>query len=115
MTDSVAYMILVASAQIGEDASTADAYAMLLEKKWLSAAHAASAPIRLDVYCALLMRSLDLKGGLMYRIFPGPRYAYRELVAKGIVNASGGPKRFLSGDEVMRILRQAMDLKAGVQ
>jgi hypothetical protein len=109
--DSAAYMVLVAGGEIEESSTPDAAYAMLQEKAWLSAAKQASAPIRLDDYCALVMRSLGLKGGLMYSIFPGPRYAYRELVAKGIVNASGGPKRSLPGDEVLKILRQAMELK----
>jgi hypothetical protein len=111
--DSAAYMALAASGLIGEESSPADAYAMLMGKGWLSASHLPSAPIKLDDYCAIVMRSLGLKGGLMYSIFPGPRYAYRELVAKGIVDPSGGPKRDLPGDEVLRILRLAMDLKGG--
>jgi hypothetical protein len=109
--DSAAYMVLVAGGQIDESSSPAAAYSILLDKAWLSASKQASSPIRLDDYCALVMRALGLKGGLMYRIFPGPRYAYRELIAKGIVNASGDPKRSLPGDEVLKILRQAMDLK----
>lgn len=111
--DSAAYMALAASELIGAEASLSDAYAMLMGKGWLSANHLASAPIKLDDYCAIVMRSLGLKGGLMFRIFPGPRYAYRELVAKGIVDPSGGPKRTLPGDEVLRILRLAMELKGG--
>ena len=114
-TDSAAYMILVASGQLGEDASPSDAYTMLLDKKWILAAQEPSFPIKVDQYCAIVMRALGLKGGLMYSLFPGPRYAYREFVAKGFVNPSGGPKRLLPGDEVLRILRQALDLKGVAQ
>jgi hypothetical protein len=114
-SDSAAYMVLVAGGQIGEDAAPADAYAMLQDKKWIPAGLEASAPIRIDDYCALVMRCLGLKGGLLYSLFPGPRYAYKEFVAKGFVNPSGGPKRTLPGDEAMQILRQAMDLKGGGQ
>ena len=113
--DSVAYMVLVAGGQLAEDAAPGDAYAMLQDKKWIPAGLDASVPIRIDGYCALVMKALGLKGGLMYRLFPGPRYAYRELIAKGIVNSSGGPARALPGDEAMQILRQALDLKGGGQ
>jgi hypothetical protein len=113
--DYSAYMALVAGGQVGEDSSPADAYALAVEKKWLPAGGSASDPIRLDTFCNLVMKSLGLEGGLMYRIFPGPRYAYREFVAKNIVSSSGGPKRSLPGDEVLRILRLAMDLKGGGQ
>lgn len=113
--DSAAYMVLVAAGQIGEDSSPADAFAALQEKGWISAKAAASDPIAADAFCALVMRSLGLKGGLMYRLFPGPRYAYRDFVSRGFLDPSGGPKRTLPGDEVMKIMRQAMDLKGGGQ
>lgn len=112
-TDSAAYMVLVASGGIGEDSSPAAAFSALQDKGWLPKSIEASDPIRADIFCSLVMRSLGLKGGLMYRIFPGPRYAYRDFVARGFLDGNGGPKRFLPGDEVMKILRQAMDLKGG--
>jgi len=113
--DSAAYLVLVAGGQLAEDSSPAEAYAMLQDKKWIPAGLEASAPIRIDDYCALVMKALAIRGGLMYSLFPGPRYAYRELAAKGIVNQSGGPSRSLPGDEAMQILRQALDLKGGGQ
>ena len=71
----------------------------------------AETPVRVDELSYMLMTSLSLKGGLMYGIFPGFRYAYREMVYKKIVDGSGGPSRIVSGDEVMRSLSAAMDLK----
>jgi len=111
--DLAAYMALTAGGQVGEDSSPADAYAQAVGSTWLPASVSASDPIRIDAFCYLVMKSLGLQGGLMYRIFPGPRYAYREFVAKGIVIPSGGQNRNLPGDEVLRILRLAMDLKGG--
>ena len=111
--DYSAYMALTAGGRIDEDTSPADAYALAVQNKWLSAKASDTDPIRIDSFCYLVMKSLGLKGGLMYRIFPGPRYAYRELVAQKIVSPNGGHKRSLPGDEVLRILRLAMDLKGG--
>ncbi len=112
---SSAYMVLNAGGLIGEDATLDDAFATLKAKGWLADARSAEAPILLDEYCLLVMRGLGLKGGVMYSLFPGLRYGYRELVARGIVNASGGPKRAIAGDEALRILRLALDLKGGTQ
>lgn len=112
-TDYSAYMVLTAGGQIGEDSSPAEAYALAVQNKWLPAGGSDTDPIRIDVFCNLVMKSLGLKGGLMYRIFPGPRYAYRELVAQKIVGPNGGQRRNLPGDEVLRILRLALDLKGG--
>ncbi|HET7839312.1 MAG TPA: hypothetical protein VFL04_06100 [Rectinemataceae bacterium] len=112
---SAAYMTLNAGGLIGEDATPGDALAALVSKGWIAAERPVDSPILLDEYCVLVMRSLGLKGGLMYTLFPGRRYGYRELVARGIVNASGGPRRTLAGDEAIRILRLALDLKGGTQ
>jgi hypothetical protein len=113
--DIAAYIVLAAGGQVAEDAAPADAYALAQQNKWLPAGLGETDPLRLDAFCALVMRSLGLKGGLMYSIFPGPRYAYREFVAKGIVDGNGGPHRLLPGDEALTILRQAMELKGGAK
>ncbi len=111
--DSAAYMALAAGGQVGEESSPADALAAAQQRGWIKKSVAAPDPIAVDAYCALVMRALGLKGGLMYMIFPGPRYAYRDFVSRGFLDASGGPKRSLPGDEVLKILRQALDLKGG--
>jgi hypothetical protein len=113
--DSTAYIVLSAGGLVGEDSNPEAAFALLLEKAWVGKNRTGDAAVRLDELCSMVMRSLGLKGGIMYSIFPGPRYAYRELVARGLVNSSGGPRRNVAGDEVMRILRLALDLKGGAQ
>jgi hypothetical protein len=114
-TDSVAYMVFVANGSLQEDATPAQALDLLVSKGWLGKINDGATPIHLDSYCFLVMKSLDLKGGLMYSLFPSPRYAYRELAAKGLVNTSGGPMRSMPGDEALKVLRQAMELKGGAR
>jgi hypothetical protein len=50
------------------------------------------------------MKSFGIKGGLMYRIFPNPRYACRELVRLRIVQGRTDPGGRLSGERFLRIL-----------
>ncbi|MBL8965736.1 MAG: hypothetical protein JNG85_01935 [Spirochaetaceae bacterium] len=113
--DYAAYLALAAGGAVPETASPAEALEAARAKGWLPAARAGEEPLRLDEYSALVMRSLGLKGGLLFSLFPGPRYAYRELAYRGVVNDSGGPKRRIPGDEALRILRLAMELKGGTR
>jgi hypothetical protein len=57
------------------------------------------------------MRSFQIKGGAMYRAFPGPRYAYRELVFKNIVQMGSDPSWNVSGYRLLQILSRALEYK----
>ena len=59
---------------------------------------------RLDGLCLLLMRSFDIPGGLMYRLFHNPRYAYREMKALGLIRGRVYPTDTVSGAEFLHIL-----------
>jgi hypothetical protein len=111
--EQAAYLILAAGGRIDETASDADAYAYLVAHRWIERGRKASDAVRLDELCLITMKSLDIKGGIMYMIFPTKRYAFREMTYQNAVNASGGAFRTLSGDEVIRILRNGLSLKEG--
>lgn len=68
-------------------------------------------PISLGEYAHLLMHAFDIPGGIMYRLFPGPRYAAREIAFYGFIRGSQLPGRSISGSEVINILRRAMEWK----
>ena len=68
-------------------------------------------PISLGEYSHLLIEALDIPSGIMYRLFPGPRYAAREIAFYGFIRGSALPGRFISGSEVINILRRAMEWK----
>ena len=59
---------------------------------------------RLDGLCLFLMRSFDVPGGLMYRLFHNPRYAYREMKALGFIRGRAYATDTVSGAEFLRIL-----------
>jgi hypothetical protein len=58
----------------------------------------------------LLMGAFDLKGSFLYRMFPGPRYAFRELSYRRIIAGGADPSRFVSGDYFLRILGNVLSL-----
>jgi hypothetical protein len=58
----------------------------------------------LGEYAYILMKAFHMQGGIMYSIFPGPRYASRELAFLEMIPGSASSGRTLSGEEVIRIL-----------
>jgi hypothetical protein len=54
------------------------------------------------------MRSFDLKGGILYTLFPGPRYANREMVYLRLVQGRTDPQRFVDGGTFLQILGRTL-------
>ena len=80
-------------------------------KGWGSAGTLAATPLRLDQYCQLLARAHDLPRGMLESLFPGPRYAYRELVFRKIVPGNKAPDQTVSGEEALIYLQNAQTWK----
>jgi len=108
-----AYMILSAAGTVPQDASPADAVAAVASAKLLAGSHSETQPITLGELCYLIMETQKMKGGLLYMIFPGPRYAAREFAYLRLVRGNAHPGRTVTGEEVIRILGDALDLKGG--
>ena len=113
--DSAAYIILAAGGIIQETDSPDTALEKAVSLGLVKAGTAPDAPVMVDEMSFMLMKSLSLKGGVMYGFFPGKRYAYRELVFRKAVNDAGGPARPVSGEEVMRTLGNLMPAEGGAR
>ncbi|MDR2021214.1 MAG: hypothetical protein LBQ14_10680 [Treponema sp.] len=70
---------LVSADLLDEVSTAAEAYALALEKDWLPANARADKPVKLGELCFLIMNAFGRKGSFLYALFPGPRYAFREL------------------------------------
>jgi len=110
---AAAYLVLTASGELDQAASEQQALAALREKGWKLRAAQAEEPIRLGEFCFLLMKAFGEKGGLMYRLAPGPRYAVRELAYRGLVRGKVHSRRLPSGQEVVQLLSSFLDRKGG--
>lgn len=110
-----AYLVLVASDNLGEDADEARAFELLETFGWAPKGASAGASIRLKDYSYLLMRAFGLKGGLLYAVFPGPRYAYRQLAANLVIQGRSDPDMSLSGSMAVRMLGRVFDVKGIAQ
>jgi hypothetical protein len=98
------YLVQVAAGNVEESASVQQAYEQF---EWSSVNLEALQPdatLTVGQYSYLIMHSLDLSGGIMYKIFPGPRYAARELHFLGHITQGRSPYRDLSGNEALSIL-----------
>jgi hypothetical protein len=107
----VVYVVLAAGGLITGEETIEQALGVLQEKAWGIDPIASDSPVTLGECSYLLMKVFDIPGGVMYGMFPGPRYAVRELAYLDIMTGSPDPSRSVSGEEVMNILARTIDWK----
>jgi hypothetical protein len=107
-----ALIVLPAAGLMGEDALPEAAFAEALNRGLLPRGAEMDGAVRLGELAFLIMGAFDLKGGLLYTLFPGKRYAYRELVYRRLIQGRNDPALTLSGERLLRILGRAMDYGA---
>ncbi|MGI5100981.1 hypothetical protein [Treponema vincentii] len=71
--------------------------------------------ISAKTYAFLLMKAFNVKGGMMYRIYPCPRYAYRDLRYLGVIQANSDPDAPLAGSAMLQILGRIDAVQGGEQ
>ena len=84
-----------------------------VQQEWLPENSGPNDRIRLDEASLLLMKAFDIKGGILYNLVGGPRYAYRELTYLNIIQGRAVPSMAVSGELMLfmvgRILSQYVD------
>jgi hypothetical protein len=78
-----------------------EAFNYAVQQNWLPQKAVSDAPARLNNISLLLMRSFNVKGGIMYSITKSPNYAYRELVYLNIIQNRSDPSMFVSGEQLL--------------
>lgn len=71
--------------------------------------------IPIKTYAFLLMKAFNMKGGLMYRIYPCPRYAYRELRYRAVIQDNNNPDAPMTGAAMLQILGHIDAAQGGEQ
>jgi hypothetical protein len=111
LTYGQAAQFAFSAADIMKDmASPEAAFAEAQKRGWIPASAGSMYPVKFDKAAFLLMKAFDLKGGLFYRLFPGPRYAYRELVYRRIIQGPVDSSTTISGEEYLNILGRILEL-----
>jgi hypothetical protein len=109
-----AYLLLTATQKLPEESGPEQAAEALAASGWkVNKDRTAGQPITLGEYSYLLMQAFALKGGLFYGLFPGPRYAARELAYLKWIKGKAYPGRPLSGEEAVHMLGAVMERKGG--
>lgn len=115
LADAVPYIAQLA----GQDAAGQAGAAKYLVDRGILAADAADAaaldrPLRRGMLARLIMQARGWGGGIMYSIFGGGRYAWRELVYRRVMPAGGSEYSPVSGGELLAVIGRAageVDLK----
>jgi hypothetical protein len=94
--------------------SGGNAFAIARGNQWLSTGAktddpiSADDPINLGELSLLIMKAFNLKGGIFYSFFPGPRYACRELVYRRLIQGRTDPDGHLDGRTLLQILGRVL-------
>ena len=84
------WLVLFADGQLSEDAQPADALELFSDPRSRVSTHNPEESITFGEFAYIAMETLDLPGGMMYAMFPSPRYAAREFLHRGWI--PGKPK-----------------------
>jgi len=75
-----------------------------LEKGWFPKGTKSDESITLGKLSLLIMKAFNIKGGLMYTIVPGQRYAFRTMVSRGFIQGAADPAMKVTGERFLLIL-----------
>ncbi|MDR2160150.1 MAG: hypothetical protein LBP23_08820 [Treponema sp.] len=101
-----ALVVLPAAGILSQEAGADAAFAAAGD--WLPRRAEMNAPIRMGELSYLVMRSFGFSGGILYALFPGPRYAYRAMAWRRLLPLKADPYRTLSGEDLLYIIGQVL-------
>ena len=97
------------SGQAAENA----AYDIAKSKGWIT--KGVNEKLSLQETAFLIMSAFQLQGGVLYTLAPGPRYAYREMVYRRLIQGRADPDMSVSGQRLLHIIDRTMSHSGGVQ
>jgi hypothetical protein len=104
-----AWIVLNAAGAIPPESSRDDAWRYAADNNWLPKQAAAERPATLEGLSLLMMKAFNIRGGFMYGLFPSPRYGYRELVYRKLIQGRAYSAMTVSGERLLRIVSRILD------
>ena len=101
---AAAYIAAASGNVVSDSADGAEALNALADLGFPADAVSVDDPVRLDQFSYMLMLSHERSGGILYTLFPGPRYALRELEHERVVRGGGDPGDTLTGSRGLRLV-----------
>jgi outer membrane protein OmpA-like peptidoglycan-associated protein len=96
------------------DETSAAAYDIARESGWLPKRASGDRPIKLGELCFLIMNAFHIKGSFLYAMFPGPRYAFRELDYLRLIPGRRDPAMKVSGERLLQILGMVQSYRGDI-
>ena len=90
-----------------------DAFSQAGDRGWLPKKAEPDDPVTMGGLSFLMMKAFGIKGGMMYAIFPGPRYAYRTMTARSLIQGTSDPAMSVSGERFLQILGNVLSVAGG--
>jgi hypothetical protein len=103
--------VLPAAGALEENASAPAAYAAARGNGWLPKGASAESPVNMGGLSFLIVQAFSIKGSVLYTVFPGPRYAYRQLDYLGLLPGLRDPALRISGERFVQILGRVLDYR----
>jgi len=105
-----ARFVLEAANALATDNSE-EAFNYAVQQDWLPKKLSYNDSARLDNISLLLMRSFNIKGGIMYTLTKKPRYAYRELEYLNVIQNRSDPSGFVSGEQLLYCINRILAME----
>jgi hypothetical protein len=103
--------VLPAAGALDPDVSAEAAFEAAREKGWLPKGALVQSRPNLGGLSLLIVQSFSIKNSLLYALFPGPRYAYRQLEYLGLIPGLRDPALKVSGKRLLNILSGVLDYR----
>jgi len=114
VTFAQASRFVLASSAVQNNVRTQDAaFTFAKEKGWIKNSASPQDVIKMSELSFLITSAFGIKGGFMYRLFPGPRYAFRAMVSRSLIEGSADPSMTVSGQRFLHILGNTVSFTGG--
>jgi len=105
--------VLAAAADTAVNNTSKEAFEQAITKGWFPQGTAPEENITLGRLSFLIMKAFNIKGGIMYTFFPGPRYAFRAMVSRSYIQGSADPAMKVNGERFLHILGKVLGATGG--
>ena len=106
------YLTVLAGGLIPEVSSVKQALHVAQDEHWVVRDKEVDDQVTEAEFCYMVMKALRLKGGILYTLFPSPRYAFREMKFRKLISEAKSPGDVVSGVHVVQTLGEVLEWRA---
>jgi len=89
------------------------AFEQAMAKGWFPQGTTPEEAITLGRLSLLMVKAFNIPGGVMYTLFPGPRYAFRTMVSRSYIQGAADPSMNVNGERFLHILGKVLSATGG--